>query len=152
MAGLQKILLIEDNPQIQEIYSITLSSSNYQVEVAVNGESGLKKAAEFKPDLVFLDIMMPGMSGLEVLSELRKKPEYNCQDAKIVILTNLGHDDRVEEAWQDMADGYVVKSEIETNEIFEIIRSLEHPDETSRADTFIATEQVEEPPQESAGS
>lgn len=133
MAGLQKILLIEDNPQIQEIYSVTLKAQQYDVVVAEDGKSALEKAAEFKPDLVFLDIMMPGMSGLEVLSELREKPEYGCQDAKIVILTNLGHDERVDEAWQEMADGYVVKSEIKTNEIFDVIRSLESSGEEQAA-------------------
>lgn len=131
MAGLRKILLVEDNPQIQEIYSVTLSTADYEVEVAEEGESALKKVVDFQPDLILLDIMLPGMSGLEILTKLRTDPQYGSEDTKIVILTNLGHDERVEDAWQNMADGYVVKSEIQTNDIFDVIQSLERSGESS---------------------
>lgn len=130
MAGLRKILLVEDNPQIQEIYSVTLSTADYEVEVAEEGESALKKVVDFQPDLILLDIMLPGMSGLEILTKLRTDSQYGSEDTKIVILTNLGHDERVEDAWQNMADGYVVKSEIQTNDIFDVIKSLERPGES----------------------
>lgn len=127
MAGLQKILLVEDNPQLQEIYSITLQSAGYEVAVAGNGPHALQQSIIFKPDLIFLDIMMPGMNGLEVLQALRDKPEYNAQNTKIVILTNLGHDDRVEDAWQKQADGYVVKAEIRPDELVDVIKSFNQP-------------------------
>jgi two-component system, OmpR family, alkaline phosphatase synthesis response regulator PhoP len=147
MAGLQKILLVEDNPQLQEIYSITLQSAGYEVTIAGNGPHALQQAIVFKPDLIFLDIMMPGMNGLEVLQALRDKPEYNAQKTKIVILTNLGHDDRVEDAWQKQADGYVVKAEIRPEELIDVIKSFEQaPVDPPPETTEVASNETIAPP------
>lgn len=124
MAGLPKILIIEDNPQLREIYTILLESSGYTVIAASDGPRGLEECRANQPDVIFLDIMMPGMSGLEVLDILRAKPEYNGQKAKIALLTNLGHDDRIEEAWRKKADGYVVKADINATDLIDVINSL----------------------------
>lgn len=131
MAGLPKILLVEDNPQLREIYSIMLETSGYDVETASDGPRALQQVLVRKPDIVFLDIMMPGMSGLEVLEALRSKPEYNCQSAKIVLLTNLGQDDRIDEALEKKADGYIVKAEINAEDLVEVINSLSEPSASS---------------------
>lgn len=146
MAGLQKILLVEDNPQLQEIYTITLEAAGYDVKVAGNGAHALQQAIVFKPDLVFLDIMMPGMNGLEVLQAFRSRPEYNCQNAKIVLLTNLGHDERVEDAWQKQADGYVIKAEIIPDELIDVIHSLEGESAPEQPDIPTAATPDEIPP------
>lgn len=72
MANLQRILLIEDDPDIQMVAQLSLEAvGGYKIEVASCGEDGLKKAAEFAPDLVLLDVMMPGMDGPTVLQRLR---------------------------------------------------------------------------------
>lgn len=101
-----------------------LQAAGYTVETASDGPRGLQQCMLFQPAIIFLDIMMPGMSGLEVLDILREKPEYKGQNAKIVLLTNLGHDDRIEEAWQKKADGYVVKADINATDLIEVINSL----------------------------
>lgn len=125
MAGLQKILLVEDNPQLQEIYSITLRSYGYDVTVIPTGNEALQRIAALQPDFIFLDIMMPGLNGLEVLATLRNDPQYGAQHTKIVLLTNLGHDERIEEAWEQYADGYAVKAELNPDELVDIIKSFE---------------------------
>ncbi len=124
MAGLQKILLVEDNLELRKMYETFLELNGLKVAVATDGDEGLKVAQDFKPDLIFLDIMMPKKDGFEVLKILRHNPDYNCTRAKIVMLTNLGDTKVTPEQRQDM-DGYVVKADIMLSDILEVIKSLE---------------------------
>lgn len=125
MAGSLKILLVEDNPQIVQLYSTVLSHHNYDFEVSMTVDDALEKAKSYEPDIIFLDIMLPGgKSGIDALMLLRTKPEYKCQNKKIVMLTNLGLTDKLEKAWEEYADGYVIKAEIVPHDLLEIIDSL----------------------------
>ncbi len=124
MAGLRKILLVEDNPELRKMYETFLNLNGYSLESAIDGEDGINKAREFKPDLIFLDIMMPKKDGFEVLKILRHDPAYNCTRAKIVMLTNLGDSKLSAETRKDM-DGYVIKAEIVLSDLIEVIKSLD---------------------------
>lgn len=125
MAGLHKILIVEDNLELCELYKSFLTIKGYEVATAADGADGLKVAKSFKPDLIFLDIMMPKKDGFEVLKILRHDPSYGCTRAKIVMLTNLGDTSKlVPEIRQDM-DGYVIKAEIVLDDLTDIIKSLE---------------------------
>lgn len=124
MAGLRKILLVEDNMDLRKLYALYLSSHGFDVEVAGDGEEGLEMAKKYHPQLTFLDVMMPKKDGFEVLKELRHNPDYGCMQSKIVILTNLGDPSKVTpEVNRDM-DGYVVKAEIGLSDLLEVINSL----------------------------
>lgn len=85
------ILLIEDELLDQKMYSKVLEDSGYKVEVASNGSDGLKMALAEHPDLILLDMLMPGMSGLETLTELRKN-DWG-RDARVIFLTNKDPND-----------------------------------------------------------
>lgn len=125
MAGLQKILLVEDNQDLRQLYELFLKTHGYDVTVASDGEEGLEKAKECLPDLIFLDVMMPKKDGFEVLKILRHDPSYNNLKTRIVILTNLGDAGKVSPEVQKDMDGYVVKAEIRISDLLDIIKSLE---------------------------
>lgn len=106
------------------MYETFLHLNGYALQTAIDGEDGLAKAREFKPDLIFLDIMMPKKDGFEVLKILRHDPAYNCTKTKIVMLTNLGDSKLSAETRKDM-DGYVIKAEIVLSDLIEVIKSLD---------------------------
>jgi len=125
VAGLRKILLVEDNLELRNLYEIFLKQHGFEVAIASDGDEGLVKAKEYKPDLIFLDVMMPKKNGFEVLKILRHDPEYGCTKTKIVILTNLGDSSKVSPDVRADMDGYVIKAEIELKSLLEIIKSFE---------------------------
>lgn len=126
VAGLQKILLVEDNLELRTIYEFYLKQHGFQVAVAIDGEEGLEIAKSFQPDLVFLDIMMPKKDGFEVLRILRHEEVYGCTHAKIVLLTNLGDTTKISPEVRTDMDGYVIKAEIALKDLLDIIKSLEN--------------------------
>ena len=91
---MKQILLIEDDPFLIDIYSTKLKDSGFSVEVASDGEQALVKMKEKKPDLVLLDIVLPKLSGWEILRKI--KGEANLKNLKIIILSNLGQKEEVE--------------------------------------------------------
>lgn len=127
MAGLQKILLVEDNAELRMLYELFLKEHGFEIAIARDGQEGLEVAQTFKPDLIFLDVMMPRMDGFTALKILRNDPTYNCTKTKIVILTNLGDAGKVSADVKRDMDGYVIKAEINLSDLLSIIKSLETP-------------------------
>ncbi len=88
MTGQPLILLIDDEPNFLEIFKTKFSAIGFGVETALNGEEGIKKAKALKPDLILLDMKMPGLSGADVLIKLRD--DKATKGIKVMFLTNLG--------------------------------------------------------------
>lgn len=110
-----KILLIEDDPLVVRMYQKVMSFEGFSIESAANGREGLKKAKEYKPDLIFLDIMMPKMNGIEVLEHLKADPEL--KHIPVIILTNLSGTHDAENALSKGAVFYMVKSEYKPKDV-----------------------------------
>lgn len=112
-----KILLVEDDPFIADIYKKKFESSGFEVLNITNGRSVLKAVQEGHFDIILLDLVIPEMSGLEVLKELRS-PQYP-EDLKIVIFSNLSNPEDREQAVKLGANGFISKTEFSPSQVVE---------------------------------
>jgi DNA-binding response OmpR family regulator len=103
----QRILIVDDEPHIRRLLATRLETEGYEVEEADDGEQGLRTVQEFGPDLVILDLVMPGANGLEVLSRIRADPESNT--LPVIILTAKGQDSDRDLALAGGASDFVTK-------------------------------------------
>lgn len=117
-----KILIIDDDPFILDMYVLKFKERGFDVEIAHDGKDGLKKAKEYKPDAILLDVVMPAMDGFDVLQELKKSSETKM--AKIILLTNLGQKEDVERGKKLEADDYVIKAHFTPSEVVEKVNNL----------------------------
>lgn len=113
----KKILLIEDDIDIQKIYSSKLLSFGFEVLLASSSEQAFNLAIQEKPDLVFLDIMLPGkMNGFELLERLKENEE--TKKIPVVVITNL--DTERQQALKIGATDYLIKANTDLNQIVEM--------------------------------
>lgn len=102
-----KILLVDDEPDILEIVSYNLVHEGYQIQTAINGIEAIRKAKEYQPHLILLDIMMPGMDGIEVCEKLRELEEF--KETIIVFFTARSEDFSQFAGFDAGADDYITK-------------------------------------------
>lgn len=113
---MRKILIAEDDFFIRDIYSEVFTLSGYEVHVAVDGADALEKLKNQTFDMVLLDIMMPKMTGIDVLRNLRTLP-VPVKETPVFIITNLGQQNIIEEAFKIGMDGYIIKSQVTPQQI-----------------------------------
>ncbi len=135
MTKITRILLVEDDQFIRDMYLTALSLAGYILEVASNGDEALKKVQEFGPNLILMDILIPGKSGLEVTRTLRQDPSYNALTTKIVMLTNLGYSQAGARAEEDHISGYLVKADTTPSELVKYIESIPEKPDAKAGDT-----------------
>ena len=116
-----KVLLIEDEKEVAELYKLKLTLDGYEVVTAENGQEGLDKANSYRPELIFLDIKMPEMDGFEVLKKLRAAAR--TKDIPVVILSNFDEQDLIEKGLTLGANEYVIKSQFTPEDISNKIKS-----------------------------
>lgn len=108
MAESKNILIIEDDFFIRDLYEKQFKKEGYSVDTSADAEGGLEKIKSHAPNLVLLDLMLPKMSGLDLLKIL--KSDNNLKSVPVVILTNLGQDQAIKQGFDLGADGYLIKS------------------------------------------
>jgi len=107
MSAAKKILIADDEPDILEILSFNLSAEGYDITLAKNGNEALDKAKLVNPDLIILDVMMPGKNGIEVCSILRADPAFAC--VLIIFLTAMNDENAEIRGLESGADDYISK-------------------------------------------
>lgn len=116
----RKILLVEDDQGLASVYLTRLQAEGFDVKHVPNGEDALAAAIAYKPDLVLLDVMMPKISGFDVLDIFRNTPETT--DLRVVMLTALSQDADKERAMSLGVDDYLVKSQVVIAEVVDRIK------------------------------
>jgi DNA-binding response OmpR family regulator len=116
-----KILLVEDDDSLAAVYVTRFEAENFIVKRVPNGEEALSAALEFRPDIILLDVMMPKVSGFDVLDILRNTPETANQ--KVIMLTALSQEADKKRAEELGVDDYLVKSQVVIADVVEKIKS-----------------------------
>lgn len=120
----RKVLCIEDEHFISELYHRSLSKAGYDVTVKFDGAEGLAAAQTDQFDIILLDLMVPTLTGTEILHALRDPAQTPNLHAKIVITTNLEQREETREEIEKQADGYLVKAEITPMELVEFVNHV----------------------------
>jgi len=117
----KKILLVEDDDSLASVYLTRLQAEGFDTKRVPNGEDALATAIEYKPDLIILDVMMPKVSGFDVLDILRNTPETN--NIKVIMLTALSQESDRQKAESLGVDEYLVKSQVV---IADVVARIKH--------------------------
>lgn len=109
------ILIIEDDYYIRELYQRVLTASGFSVYTTADGQEGFQLATQHKPQLILLDVMLPGKNGLAVLRQLKDNDQTH--DIAVIVLTNLGQESIINEAMTAGAEAFFLKPEVDPYEL-----------------------------------
>ena len=117
-----KVLIIEDDKFLRELINRKLQSKNFETVLAIDGETGLDLITKETPDIVLLDLILPGINGFEVLTKVKENEKI--KDIPVIILSNLGQKDDIEKGMGIGAADYLVKAHFTPSEIIEKINQI----------------------------
>lgn len=115
MARNKNILIIEDDEFLRSLAAKRLEKDGYKVLAAIDGDSGLKMAGEEAPDIILLDLLLPGTSGYEVLEKLRATE--NTKNTPVIVFSNLGQKEDVEKAKSLGANDFLIKANFTLDDV-----------------------------------
>jgi DNA-binding response OmpR family regulator len=116
-----KIAIIEDDAAIAQMYRMKFEAEGYNVETAENGKLGLALAQEMSPDIILLDLMMPEMTGEEMLSKMRAT-DWG-KDIKVIILTNMGEQEAPASLKTMSVLAFIVKADMTPRQVAELVKT-----------------------------
>jgi len=117
-----KIMLVEDDNNLREIYAARLTAEGYEIVSAQDGEEALATAVKEKPDLIISDVMMPKISGFDMLDILRTTPE--TKNTKVIMMTALSQVEDKQRADKLGADRYLVKSQVTLEDVAKVVKEV----------------------------
>lgn len=120
-----KILIVEDDPLISRMYQKMFTFEKFEVATAKNGQEGVEKATQQKPDAILLDVMMPELNGLEVLEKLKSQPE--TKNIPVIMLTNMSDAGDAEAFLEKGAVKYIVKSDYTPKQVADMVAEVLSP-------------------------
>lgn len=115
-----KILIVEDDSALLEMYKIKFEESGFDLVTAADGVAGLDLAKQQKPKIILLDIMMPKMDGFAVLAEIKK--DASTKDVTVLMLSNLGQKSDIEKGQQLGAADYIVKASMTPSQVVDKVK------------------------------
>ena len=119
---MKKILIIEDDKFLREVIAKKLTTEGYEIIEAVNGENGIIQAGETKPDLILLDLILPGIDGFGVLAQIKENAE--TKEIPIIILSNLSQESEIKRALTLGAADFLIKANFTPSEIIKKIKKI----------------------------
>jgi len=137
-----KILLVEDDQSLREIYGIRLTAEGYEIVSAGDGEEALATAVREMPDLIISDVMMPKISGFDMLDILRSTPE--TKDIKVIMMTALSSEDQRERGESLGADRFLVKSQVGIEDVVNAVHEVLDQNNNTAANISTGSAQVGE--------
>jgi CheY-like chemotaxis protein len=117
---MKNILIIEDDQIVANVYRNKLAVEGYKVEVANDGETGLRIMRTFQPQIIILDLMLPTMSGVDVIKEIRSEPDF--AKVPIVVFSNTYMTNLIQEAWRAGANKCLSKANCTPKDVIEVVR------------------------------
>jgi len=118
----KKILIVEDDRFLHSLIGDKLSKAEAELIAAFDGETGLEKATEERPDIILLDILLPGIDGFEVLRKIKEDPEL--KDIPVIILSNLGQEDDIKKGTELGAEEFLIKANFTLEDILKKINEV----------------------------
>ena len=119
---MSKIFIVEDDKFLRELISQELKREGFDIAEAIDGEDGLKKIPEEKPDLILLDLILPGINGFDVLKKI--KEDKSVSQIPVIILSNLGQKDNIDRGIGLGAVDYLIKAYFTPREIIEKLKKF----------------------------
>ncbi len=117
-----RVLVVEDDKLLRDILAMRLSKEKFHITYAIDGESALTQIKEHKPDIILLDIILPGINGFEVLKKI--KEDEATKDIDVIMVSNLGQEEDVKKAKDLGAKDFFVKANFTAEEITQKLREF----------------------------